>query len=616
MTVRMYRWQQLKTVRMPARIMAVHEHTGRCDTVLLDYRDGRYEAREPILDVATDDMIWHTLYEARLRGTLWVMGWCMYPMLCRAGIYAAFERGDLRLLSRKRDKTTTDHDQSDRQVYGSLVCSDPPTIIDVSSNDGRKLRYLDLANYGLDPETFADCDVGMSLDSVVQAIQDYATMLRELRMGGWTATAASQGLSWWRQTRDCQRVSCSQDPEVRAIERRAWHGGRCEATRVGLIDRPVWYIDVRSMYTYIGSTEMMPESHIMDCTHGRGDDTYIATHAREIVADVLIRTDVPSYPVRWRRHTYYPVGRYLTTLCGPELERALSAGHVEAVLSAHVYALGPTLQGYCQRALSARRCMDGLGLGHLTGALKLSVNASYGSVGKRGRLWVDQPDSHLPDRWGQWWEDHPTDGHTVQGRTVDGHHQILSEDTEPVISSPAIPAWIASHGRCMLADYIGLIGIEHVYYYDTDGMIVDADGLAAAYRHELIVDGEPGMMTIREQGQSATIRGLKDYRIGDRWVQSGVPRHAHRDPDGRVQWSEIEPWSYGMWHRSPWRDHVSARSRRGYPPYRHGIVGHDGHVTPHTMYYSGDLSDGIVKNCIDTGSGLEYDTSVSMRSVR
>jgi len=93
-------------------------------------------------------------------------------------------------------------------------------------------------------------------------------------------------------------------------------------------------------------------------------------------------------------------------------------------------------------------------------------------------------------------------------------------------SCPAIAAYVTSYARELLYGMIQTVGLDHVYYVDTDSLHVDNVGKDLLTQAELIRPGEIGYLKHVGTWQTAEYRGLKDYTLGDMHVIAGIKHRA------------------------------------------------------------------------------------------
>src|SRR5262249_54913938 len=123
---------------------------------------------------------------------------------------------------------------------------------------------------------------------------------------------------------------------------------------------------------------------------------------RGIVARVRLRTEWPQYPCRRDGLVIYPVGRFTTTLCGPEFAAAFEAREIEEVYEWSSYDVAPALRDYAECVLSLRRKFKEEGNLALAGWAKALGVALVGKFAQDARSWeeVEYLEPH-PD-WGNW----------------------------------------------------------------------------------------------------------------------------------------------------------------------------------------------------------------------
>jgi len=572
--------KKLKSERVPERVFVVSEEDGEWYWRVLSYKSGHWLIQENECSTKAAHL-WRAIAESSCpRKVLWIVGWGMYSILCKSGLYDRIESGEVGVPMKIQGYAQGRAETIVTRLSGAMVCESPPTIIDLLVNLTNKVKVVDLDNWGLEKTSFAPVLGDGGLSQAVKAFKDYVTLVENFRMGSLQPTAAGQGYCRFR-THDLKtKIIVHQDEKARKLERSAYFGGRCEAFRVGPIDGPLYYVDIKGMYSSIGRQKKFPT--ILEEVFGEDVpwENKLDPSNRHVIADVVVKTEYPFLPCRSVNRTYYPVGTFRTSLCNPELIQAHKARVIQRCLSHAVYKIDYVWAEFCKWYHDALGDLSKHGLYHMKGALKLSVNSTFGKIGARGKQWVDCEPDGVPDRWAQFWRQHPGGKGTVQGRVIAGCHQYLDSGYEPGNSLPSIAATMCSYGRVWLQQMIDLASREHCFYCDTDGLIVDEVGLRNLSL--LIVNVNPpfGSLTVRSCANDGWVGGIKHYRLGDDWVQAGVPKQASRTKDGRAKWTDHEPFVYSLWHKNPFCPKEYERTRYGYTPYQHGSVGPDGGVSP------------------------------------
>lgn len=531
------------------------------------------------------------LNEIALPGEKWmIVGWKMYELLCCAGMYEAVEKGDVNIAEHVSGKSVKPSTVMPKRYIGAVICQSPPTIIDARLGNGADVCLIDLGNIGLSKAQFDDDEKCSDMDMTLQAIQDYLCMIRELDMGKFCTTSAAQGLYCFKRSHMRDRLIAHEHSMARALERDAYMGGRCEAFRIGKLSGEHYYYDFRSMYVGIAKDALFPA----DMIDYREDVSLadIDTQDGELmhIGDVTLETGSPLYPVRHSKVVMYPIGRFRTQLCWPELSQAIVSGAVMHVHRLATYKCARVYEHFAQWAIDSFSQLESLGLSHMRPTLKQCINGSFGKIGQRAKDWIHCPGKINDKRWEQWWQKHPSIDHVTQWRAMDGVVEYMDCAREQSRSLPSMSGTMCSYGRVMLSALLFDDDLRgHIAYCDTDGIIVDY------YGHLLmnslgVVGHEIGQMSLRNHSDDTEIFGIKHYRMGDQFICAGIPAASATLTDGRIYYDRLEPMAKSLWHKrafSQSSDRSSRDLRR--MQYRHG-ENVDGVVYPWMM---GEFDDDI-----------------------
>ncbi|GAH30349.1 unnamed protein product, partial [marine sediment metagenome] len=97
-------------------------------------------------------------------------------------------------------------------------------------------------------------------------------------------------------------------------------------------------------------------------------------------------------------------------------------------------------------------------------------------------------------------------------------------------SFPAIAAHVAALGRLHLWRLMKMAGKENYFYCDTDSLLVNNEGLQNLSKE--LDNDKLGSLKVIEETDSANIKGLKDYTIGDKTAIKGIRKLAIQIEDG------------------------------------------------------------------------------------
>jgi hypothetical protein len=474
--------------------------------------------------------------------------------------------------------------QRRKEQWAALcVSGGGPTIVDAKC-PGRagRFRIVDAANYGLARLATPRRGVDSSARCIDFARRAVSTLADDAA-GSWQPTAASQAMATWRHAH--QTVLSLVDASVKAshLLEDCSYGGRCEAHRLGTIARTVYHLDVRCMYASCYQSQRLPVAPTAAGQSGLCPRTLNPERARRMAARVLLATTRPVYPVRDKRTqlTVWPVGTFETTLAGPELAYALRAGHVQAIERWVEYQCEPLLASYGDWVLGLiDRCSDDADMRAWAKQLAVSI---VGKFCQRDLAWVNAPFPREHPWMGEW--------DVRRGDLVWEHWRSVAGITQKRIcrgwsfhAMPAVAAWITSMARVELLRLIDRAGWEHTLYYDTDSLIVDAEGMKRLCMNGEVRPSVAGALQVKGVHREGYIYGIKAYTL------DGVLTLAGRLPLP-LPGAEMRSGSGGQARTSanlpPIRSILHGPEEVALPrrsEYRHGTVGRDGRVLPFVFH--------------------------------
>lgn len=484
---------------------------------------------------------------------------------------------------------------------GYCVLEDPPTIVQCRRK-GRagSLRIVDLRNYGYSGSD-APTEAAEKASWIQRTIVAMCRVLKENNLGGLQNTASSQAFTSFKKRFLTDSIMVHCDAEALYLERNGYYGGRTEATRIGVATERIWQLDFRGFYPHIGSTMAVP-ARLVGVTESPGTGEVLQKMATYgAIAHCALHTNEPCYPLRRKSDTIYGVGRFSTTLAGPELRHALERDRVTEIYSVAYYEMAPACSKYAKSLSALRSAAERKGDSAGAEYLKRLGVSLYGKFCQSSAYWTDSTE-RLADHPYHCWCEVDEEGNLVRWRAMGWEVQrerkyypgdrpekgteayerwrrlvIAREAGE---SCPAIGAYITSYGRLLLWGSICTAGHEHCYYYDTDSLFVDKQGLANLYRANLVGGGEQGRFSIRAVIERLTVHGVKYYEADGSIVCSGMPK-GERLPGNDKDSYYLRAW-IGRNLNSGTRPSVD-RIRRVYErtaKYNQGYVRSDGLVEP------------------------------------
>ncbi|MGH2690144.1 MAG: hypothetical protein ACRDKW_15265, partial [Actinomycetota bacterium] len=340
-----------------------------------------------------------------------------------------------------------------------------------------------------------------------------------------------------------------------------------------------------------------------------------------IIAEVEVELRAPVAPYRHPSlGVLYPIGRFRTTLAGPELDLVREHGRIVKWIRGGLYTLRPVLNSWAEWLLpqvtgpTAER--DEL----VRRVLKDWTRSLIGKFGQRA------PTTARADV-----EDAPAEPPEITVDLSSGSSELPWMQRAPddplrgqdaTLAFPAITAWIHSAARVWLWGGMTTAGLEDLAYVDTDGFLVRVhqgnltalqalnpriDTTAASATAALPVpkvqrrrptiaerrqvtrgttdeipteDPRPGTMAVKGTYAEVRIHRPQDYELDQREVIKGLPRA--RKKIGERTW-EAEFWPGIVWHLQHGKPGTYVRPTRTVhlgEDYLRGWVLSDGRVVP------------------------------------
>jgi hypothetical protein len=382
------------------------------------------------------------------------------------------------------------------------------------------------------PQADWDAYCRRDVEVLQRAMMSYLDFIKLNDLGNFQTTAASQALTAYRHRFLHHPVYIDVNEPALELARQAYYGGRTEAFFVGKREGDYWLLDVNSMYPFVMSINNFPAK--LQGVYTRIDEASmpeLLTRA-QVIADVSLDTPEPAFPMRTRGPLIFPTGQFRTSLCTPELQYALDMGYVRKIHQAAIYEHAPLFADYVSTIFALRQKYQAEGNLPFSSLSKLLLNSLYGKFGQRGRIYQDAGEA-LTDEVRSWIEYSGDSKQITQHRQFGGLHQVWENEGESYNSHPAIAAHVTSYARMWLWQLICKAGREHVFYCDTDSLVVDRagyDALAPFY----LGDGL-GELKLERQFCHLVIHGCKDYEFGDVTKIKGVRKNAVATGDNQYQ---------------------------------------------------------------------------------
>lgn len=356
--------------------------------------------------------------------------------------------------------------------------------------------------------------------------------------GMWRPTGAGQSFAAYRHKFLQRGITHHGDEDLYARERLAVWTGRAEAWRHGV--QPFDYVDEWDMslaYARIGRDCLLPTRVLGTKTRLSGTGASLVRRPGCYLADCTITTQVPCVPCDVDGRVVWPVGTFTTTLWDPEIRLAVKyADHVECS-SVVQYLPTRMLGAWGTWIIDLLDERNGERDPVVHAMLKSWARTVIGRFGLRYAQW--EPIGSLdPPQFGGWSGGEM--GTHERRRLMALGTQMFQEGPleESPDSAPAVMGWIMAECRRRLFDAMQLVGVEHVLYVDTDGMLVDPIGSQVLGRKR------DGVWVRKHRYTHVEIVGPRQLIVGREVKAAGVPFRA-RITRGRSWEGEAESSPFG-----------------------------------------------------------------------
>jgi hypothetical protein len=364
--------------------------------------------------------------------------------------------------------------------------------------------------------------------------------------GAFKFTIPATALNTFRHRFMKHKIFIHNNQDVLELERLSYKGGRTEVFRQGeFYNDKFYYLDVNNLYGYILKTFTMPTA-----LYGHSTTNSIGLLSRRlakylVVADVTLLTSDNPFPHKVNGHTAYPVGEYRTVLTTPELALAIRKDWISQVHSFAWYRHAKIFSDYVKYFKELRDHYKTVKKDSFANIAKLFVNSLYGKFGQLGLEQVQVGE---------------TDLETIAKETIFDLENndkywliylagIIFKETkqgESYNSFPAIASHVTGYARMYMYKILRTVPRFHVFYMDTDSVIVDSVGYNSL--KDMIDDKELGKLKIELSSDYLIINAPKDYQMEGRKRTKGIRDNAIEISDGtfqQEQWCRLD----GMIHR-------------------------------------------------------------------
>ena len=358
------------------------------------------------------------------------------------------------------------------------------------------------------------------VDIMIRLWRLWFSFLDEADCGDFKPTVSSTAFGTWRHRFMPRPLFIHADERALTLEREAYKGGWVECLWTGeRDDGPFYYLDVNSMYGYVMARGLYPLDLIASKSHIPMEQLDRELHRHAMIARVRLDVDEPFFPHDLGGVNCYPVGEFETTLTTPEIIEAHRRGWIRSVGEAAIYVLQPLFADYAQEFYRLRLAYLQDGNQGFAALCKLFINGLYGKFGQRGIKQEDIGECD-PNRCGVEELYEQDTGRYCQLVYLGGRVYKVWAEGEAYNSAPGIAAHVTAYARLTLTHLMRKVPAGHLFYMDTDSLIVDEIGLTSL--QPFMNETALGALKVQQTSARLAIYAPKDYVMDGEVRRKGV----------------------------------------------------------------------------------------------
>lgn len=426
-----------------------------------------------------------------------------------------------------------------------------------------------------------------------RGIISYFDFCGKNNLGGFAPSISGQSMRAYRHKFMDHKITIYHGKEIQTIERAAYHGGRCEASRIGKLPEDDYVVlDVNSMYPFVMREHYYPTGLLQARQRVAVSDMESLLEDFCLVAECKIQTSTPMYPVGINGRLCFPTGEFWATLTTPSIEEAISRGHLVKTERVLVYSRAKLFTRYAEFFYTLRQVCQRDGNEVFDYVCKRFLNSLYGKWGEKRDIEIESGHTESDDFYRTQYYNEVT-GKSGYEETMFHTYRVVEGWKEAPNSCPSISAHCTDYARCYLFSLMSQIDLHNVIYCDTDSLVVRKEDMKRFFDSQ--VGKGLGQLKIEQEFTDGEIFGPKDYRFGDKCRQKGIRRNAQELAPGVFRQDQF-PSMIGL---------MAMRVQGGVPvkqvvkhlrrEYKKGNVDTDGVVTPFKIGYEQlDLGSRVV----------------------
>lgn len=400
-------------------------------------------------------------------------------------------------------------------------------------------------------------------------------------IGKWNLTGSASGWNAMRHKPTPERILIRPDDDECDHDRRSIYGGKRFVWQSGHYSHGTYdEVDIVKAYTVACRDLPLPVGRQAQFVSLPTDHRWLDCDRWGVIAECTISTDTARVPVRMGNSVWYPVGRFRTTLAGPDIREARALGSLESVGGGWLHRLGYALRPWADWCIASQLDESGA-----TPEVAKLVHRAWGrsAVGKWAQRGFEVVDLGPSPNQGWHYEEAWHHEKNVPAGIVDfgGKRYQVAAVNQSDNAYPAVLAFVESYVRVALNRATDIMAGTNMVACDTDGYICrgnTADQMALV--NQAIA---PFQVRVKRQFRRIKVIGPQHMELDQIKRRSGIPAKAVKLPDGKL-WART--WPKLAWQLANGRQGAYVRPSQTYKlasTYAPGWVLSDGSVVPIEM---------------------------------
>jgi len=366
------------------------------------------------------------------------------------------------------------------------------------------------------------------VDVLRVSLENYFSFVRINDLGSIAKTVPSQAMIAFRHRFYSNNIIIHGNKNIDEKEILSYHGARTEAFFIGeLKDQKIYDLDVNSLYPYVMREYEYPIEYLGSVGNPSVSQLQQALNKHCVIAKVDIDTDEAFLPYSTEK-LIFPTGRFTGWYSTPELRYGLENYNILKVHEMLLYKKSYLFKPYVDFFYGLKSKYKSEGNDIYYYLTKLFLNSLYGKFGQRNTEYVKEYEDHTTD-FGIRYIFDPVKNDIDYEIIID--HIVYKKGKRETSENSfiAIASHVTAYARMYMWMLMKQVGIENIYYMDTDSLFVNETGKTNL--RDYIDDYRLGALKIEKESSTLIINGVKDYIFGGKVVVKGVKGNAQKMDD-------------------------------------------------------------------------------------